>query len=164
MALVLSMMASAEPTERIELKEMSADDAITLRAKVIGARAGSSATAAPDGKSIIVQDSVGRIERLRQLITWLDLPGSKTRRLHVRPVLHRQPSELVSLTHRVFGDYIGREVGLAADDRSGKLIVLAKPSEYRTIDRLLRRLDIPPRDDRRIFVLPGRTSIPLPGR
>jgi len=94
----------------------------------------------------------------------LDLPGSKGRRIFVRPVIHRPASELVIVTRRVFGDDLGRGVGLAPDDRSNQMIVRATAAQYRTIDRLLRRLDIRPRDERRIFVLPGRTSLPLPGK
>ena len=142
---------------------MPAADAVTLHDRVLGSEGGSSVTASPDGDAVIVKDTPERIARLRLLLGWLDLPGTAARRLYVRPTKHRSPSELTAVTRRVLGDAMGKDLGLAPDDRSGLLVVRATPPTYRTIDRLLRRLDIPPRDERRIFVLPGRTAIPLPG-
>ena len=162
-SLALALLG-ATATERIELKSMPAKDALTLHARVLGVIGNAVLAPAPDGKSVVVTDTKDRIARLRLLIGWLDTPGATSRRLYVRPTQYRDPTELATLTRRVFGEFIGREVSLAPDDRSGMLIVRAKAAEYRSLDRFLRRLDVPPRDDRRIFVLPGRTSIPLPGR
>ncbi|MDP6945014.1 MAG: hypothetical protein QF464_12750 [Myxococcota bacterium] len=97
------------------------------------------------------------------LLEWLDVAGPKGRRIYVRPVQHRPASELVEVTRRILGARLGHGVGLASDDRSAQLVVHARPTEYAEMDRLLRRLDVRPKGARRIFVLPGRTSLPIPG-
>lgn len=143
---------------------MPVEHALVIHERVLGAAPGVQVTASPKGDAVIVKDRPMRIAQFRDLLRMLDLPGAKGRRIFVRPVQHRLASDLVDVTRRVLGDTIGRDVGFAPDDRSNQLIVRATPPQYRTIDRLLRRLDIRPKDERRIFVLPGRTSLPLPGQ
>jgi len=143
---------------------MAVEQAIVIHERVLGVAPGSRVVGSPKGDALLVTDTRQRIERLQAVLGLLDLPGGKGRRIFVRPVIHRPASELVSVTRRVFGDDMGHGVGLAPDDRSNQMIIRATAAQYRTIDRLLRRLDIRPRDERRIFVLPGRTSLPLPGK
>lgn len=187
-ALVASLLwcaqAAASPvpapaTERIPLRSMTAAQAVELHQRVLGAGQGATIAPGPKGDAVLVHDTPERLARFRTLITWLDLPSSRPRaraqtssaspsgradrRIFVRPVLHRPASELVAVTRRIFGDSLGRDVGLAPDDRSGQLVVRARDHEYAEIDRLLRRLDVHPRGERRIFVLPGSTSFPVPG-
>ena len=151
-------------TERVPLSAMSPEQALALYDKVLGKGLGATLSVAPKKDALLIKDTRERVLRYRQLLLFLDIPGQVERRIYVRPTVNRLPSELVAVVKRVFGERLGRHVGLAPDDRSSQLIVHAKASEYATIDRLLRRLDIRPRDERRIFVLPGRTSIPLPGK
>ena len=150
--------------ERVSLRAMSATQAILLYDTVLGSAPGATITASPAGDAVILEDSPARVSRFRDLITWLDRPGPNGRRIYARPIRHRAPSDLLEVTRRILGDTLGRDVALAADDRSAHLVVRARPEEYASLDRLWRRLDVAPRDERRIFVLPGRTSLPTPGR
>jgi len=143
---------------------MTAPQAIQVYERIMGTTPGATIAAAPGGDAVIVRDSPERLSRFKGLLVWLDLPGPKGRRIYVRPVAHRAASELVDATRRIFGDSLGEDVGLAPDDRTNQLVVHARPVEYVELDRLLRRLDVPARDERRIFVLPGRTSILTPGK
>jgi type II secretory pathway component GspD/PulD (secretin) len=151
-------------SQRLSLQTMSVEQALLVHDRVLGTAPGAKITGSPKGDAVILHDERPRIDRFRTLLTMLDLPGAKGRRIFVRPVQHRLASELVTVTRRVFGEAMGRDVGFAPDDRSSRLVVRASAAQYRTIDRLLKRLDIRPRDERRIFILPGRTSLPLPGQ
>ena len=149
--------------ERIPLRAMSAQQAIELYTRIVSAGEGT-IVATPEGDAVLLQDTPERSARFRRLLEHLDRRGPKGRRLYVRPVLHRLPSELAEVTRRILGDRIGRDVALAPDDRSQQLVVHTRPSTYVTLDRLLKKLDTPPRDEKRIFVLPGQTPIPTPQR
>lgn len=183
--LLWCVQAAASPvatpaTERIELRSMTAAQALEVHERVLGKAPGGTIVAAPKGDAVLVRDTPERLGRYRALLAWLDLPVSPTtkagkkaaselspgrveRRIYVRPVVHRLASELVTVVRRIFGDSLGRDVAFAPDDRSGQLVVRARAHEYAEIDRLLRRLDVHPRGERRIFVLPGSTALPLPG-
>lgn len=162
-----SAVIAASPglaSERLPLSSMSVKQALSLHERVLGSTPATRVIGSPKGDAVIVEDEPARIERFRTLLALLDQPGPKGRRIFVRPVQHRLASELASVTLRVFGRAIGRDVGIAPDDRSSQLVVRASAAQYRTIDRFIKRLDVTPRDERRIFVLPGRTSLPIPGR
>ncbi len=148
----------------IKLKAMPAKHALTLYERVLGPRAGASIRADAKGKALLMEDSKTRIERMRVLIASLDSTKKGLGKIYVRPVMHRQASDMRDLLKRILGKRIGREVKLAADDPSSHLVLMCSAAEYRTLDRLIRRLDVTPRDEQRIFVLPGKSALPLPGQ
>ncbi len=163
--LTVGPLASDAPVETtIELRALRAEQAIALHTRVFGDDVGAVLSAKPGARALIVRDTPARLLRFRALLRWLDQAGDPNRRIYVRPTRHRAPSQLAEVARRVLGDAVGPGVIMAPEDRSAQLVIYARPRHYTELDGLLRRLDVTPRGGRRIFVIPGQTSLPLPGR
>jgi type II secretory pathway component GspD/PulD (secretin) len=139
--------ASGLRTEVIFLRDngMGAERALALYERVIGQSGESSAMVGRQPNMLVVRDTPERLARFRRLLDALDRGGAE-RRLYVRPVAHLAPSELAPA-----------DVRLVPDDRSSALIVSATLADYRRLDALIRRIDVPAegRDTRQIRVTPG---------
>lgn len=146
--------AESLKTEVIFLREngMGAERALALYERVIGQSGESSAMVGRQPNMLVVRDTPERLGRFRKLLAALDRGGAE-RRLYVRPVTHLAPSELVSL----LAELAPADVRLVPDDRSSALIVSATLADYRRLDTLIRRLDVPGegRDTREIRVTPA---------
>ena len=138
-------------TEVIFLEQggMGAERALTLYERVIGRSGEGSATLGRQPNMLVVRDTPERLTRFRALIRALDRPGAE-RRFYVRPMVHVAPSQMATLV----GDLIPDDVRLVPDDRSGHLVVSATLSDYRRVDALVRKLDVPGQG-RQIRVTPG---------
>lgn len=151
-----SARAESLKTEVIFLKEngMGAERALTLYERVIGRSGESSAMVGRQPNMLVVRDTRERLTRFRKLIDELDRPGQGLR-LYVRPIAHLAPSSLLPL----LAELTPPSVRLVPDDRSSVLIVSASLADYRRLDALIRRLDVPgegqTREDRAIRVTPG---------
>lgn len=146
--------AESLKTEVIFLEEngMGAERALTLYERVIGKSGESSAMVGRQPNMLVVRDTPQRLARFRRLLDALDRGGAD-RRLYVRPVTHVAPSQLASL----LAELAPADVRLVPDDRSGALIVSATLPDYRRLDTLIRRLDVPGegRNTREIRVTPA---------
>lgn len=146
--------SSSLRTEVIFLRDngMGAERALTLYERVIGQSGESSAMVGRQPNMLVVRDTPERLARFRRLLAALDRGGAE-RRLYVRPVSHLAPSALASL----LAELAPADVRLVPDDRSGALIVSATLTDYRRLDALIRRLDVPGegRDSRQIRVTPA---------
>lgn len=139
-------------TEVIEAHHISVAHLSALHQRVMGDVEASKRVMV--GGKLLLTDTQARIASFRALIEGLDRrsePGSKT---FVRPVRYRSPSEIMEVLRPLIKPLRATLI-MAADDRSGHLIVRAPASQYASLDRLLRRLDIPPRRQRGLYLLEG---------
>lgn len=119
--------------------------------------------------TFIITDTASNIKRLLKFIEELDVPIGKEK-IWIRPVIYAVAGELINTLNSLFGEKAGAvirgvppqryggpspmipesvEEGVAkiskiiADDRTNQLILVATPSAYLKVDRLIRKLDVP---------------------
>lgn len=150
-AFTTDAVANSLKTEVIFLEQggMGAERALMLYERVIGRSGEGSATIGRQPNMLVVRDTPERLARFRALIRALDRPGAE-RRLYMRPMTHVAPSQMA----RLVGDLLPEDVRLVPDDRSGNLVVSATLDDYRRLDALVRKLDVPGQG-RQIRVTPG---------
>jgi len=151
-------------TEIIFLKSLSVERAIALYERVIGVRSGTRVVEGHGADTVVVRDTPHQLARFRALLGVLDRADrgrDGEQRLYLRPVVHLAPSDLADLVRSVLdGHRLLAEVLMAPDDRSGQLVVRTTRDRYLTLDRLMRRLDVPARDrERAIRTLPAIPDI-----
>ena len=122
--------------------------------------------------ALIITDLASNVARLDEFVNELDKPTGK-QKIWVRPVQYADAGDLVKTIEQLFGKK-GRSryrrvipgrpgaggvvQGAAelstvmADERTNQLIVVATPSMYLKIDKLLRRLDVPVEGEGQIHV------------
>lgn len=110
--------------------------AIALHTRLFG---GDAVVAGPTPRTLVIRDSREGVARFRSILEMLDFRADA--RVFVRPVRSRSPSELAGLVDDL-GAFV-RKVRLVPDDRSSTLVVMATLADYRALDRLLARLDVP---------------------
>lgn len=155
--------AAEQRTEVVYFRAMPVDQAEALYRKVVGLGPEGAIEAGPDGRSLVLRDTPGRLDRFRALVKVLDVPAAGKVRVFARPVIHRRASELLALVRDLVQPPDGVSLHMAADDRSRTLVVMTTLDFYEKMDRLLRRVDVPSRDgDRVIRIAPGELGSPAP--
>lgn len=134
-------------TRVVRLEHVEIQRALELYPKLVGSTGTIEVSASQN--AVIIHDFPESIRRFERILAILDVPHGTTLRIYVRPILYRQPEELVSLVSAVWESKSGPAPRFVADDRTGQLIVVASAESYRKLDRLLRRLDVPERDSGR---------------
>ena len=134
--------ADSHRTTTFFLRAMSAERAISLYARTVSERGGGTPVAGPDGKSITVRDTVARLERFGRILEILDQKGAAEARIYARPIQHMKASDAKDRVSALVKVPTGIPLRMAADDRSGILVVMTMHDVYLRIDTLLRRLDV----------------------
>ncbi len=125
--------------------------------------------------TLIVTDLASNVRRLGEFIQQLDVPTGKEK-IWVRPVQYADAGDLVKTIQELFGKKGrsrrtriitrgrrgvagggivgagGELTSVMADERTNQLIVVATPSMYMKIDKLLRKLDVPVEGEGQIHV------------
>ena len=156
-------------TRIVNLKHIDVNDVSQVLSK-FKTQAGDITVYQP-GNSLIITDLGSNIVRMLKFVAELDVPTGREK-IWVRPVQYAAASEMATLITSVFGDKGGAAGGSAGsagrkaaptpgaeegstvagaaimskiipDERTNQLIIVATPSAYLKIDRLLRRMDMP---------------------
>lgn len=151
LAMALLLGGDSLKTEVIFLGRLPSERAIMLWDRVIGSIGGATILQGRSPDVVVVRDTPPRLARFRALVTALDATSPETH-IYLRPVVNVRPSELAALVQSLAdGADALRDVTLVPDDRSDQLVVAAPPARYRALDKLLRRLDVPPRSPRKVI-------------
>ncbi|NUN16280.1 MAG: hypothetical protein HUU55_21850 [Myxococcales bacterium] len=106
--------------------------------------------------AVVIHDYPESIRRFERILSLLDVPKGGALRIYVRPILHRDPQELVDLVSAVWETKTGPPPRFVSDERTGQLIVVTTAESYRKLDRLLRRLDVPERgQEKELWIEPA---------
>jgi type II secretory pathway component GspD/PulD (secretin) len=159
MALLIS---DSYRTEVLFLGDLPAERAIVLHDRLIGQSGESTIVVGRQPNMIVVKDTPERLKRFRALLAVLDKPGAGEMHIYVRPVQYVVPSELMALAMEVIDAQAAAKVRMVPDDRSQQLLVMCRPATYLTLDKLLRRLDVPTKNRREIRVTPAPTDGEFP--
>lgn len=156
-------------TRIVNLKHIDVNDVSQVLSK-FKTQAGDITVYQP-GNSLIITDLGSNIVRMLKFVAELDVPTGREK-IWVRPVQYAAASEMATMITSVFGDKGGSAGGSAGsagrkaaptpgaeegstiegaaivskiipDERTNQLIIVATPSAYLKIDRLLRRMDMP---------------------
>ena len=166
-------------TRIVTLKHIEVQDIEQVLAKF--KTASGDITSYKPSNSLIITDLGGNIVRMLKFVRELDIPTGREK-IWVRPVQYAAAADMASLVTTLFGEKgassgaKGRakrptprgkkttgsvtSVGsgqatlskLIADERTNSLILVATPSAYLKIDRLLRRVDVPIEGEGQIHV------------
>lgn len=158
---------AAKPTHRTDiifLRAIPKERAAALYHRYMGPYPGSRIVVGANQNTVICHDTLPRLAEFRELLELIDVPGAKRRRIYVRPVLHRVPTELAHLIAEALGPAVKRApLVIVADDRGSRLVVSTTQAIYLKIDKIARRLDVRPRDGgRKVRVVPRREEAPPP--
>ncbi len=158
LALLLALfIGESYRTEVIFLEGLSAERAITIHERLLGQVGESAIVLGRQPNVVVVKDTPLRLSRFREILALLDRPGAAERRIYIRPVRHLAPSELARLVAEVIdqGGDAAEAVQLVPDDRGRQLVVMCRERTYRSLDRLMRKLDVGSTNPREIRVTPA---------
>ena len=130
-------------TEIHFLRALTAERAMALYDRVIGR--GSVTHLAPGraAGSLVVRDHAPRLDRFRRLLVALDQPREGELRIFARVVVHRSAESLAALLQQTWTAAGRGPLAMVGDDRARLLLVRSTLETYRSLDRMVRRLDQP---------------------